>query len=334
MTPDSAHNLAIVAIGRNEGERLKSCLRAATIGAKTVVYVDSGSTDGSAAFARSMRCAVVELNPDLPFSAARARNEGFALAMTIDPGVEAVQFLDGDCTLVESWQNQGRAALATRPDVGIVCGHVREIHPEASIYNRLFDLEWRQPPGEIDACGGIFMVRPGVFMALGGFRPEVIAAEDNEFCVRVRRSGQKILLLDTGMVWHDAAMKRFSEWWRRTRRTGHAYAQVAALHGDSEERYFVSDCRRVWIWGLLIPATALGLALVTRGWSLLLLAAYPLQFAWIVLKGRKRGWSAGDAMIYAYFTVISKFPAVEGMIAFYSRRLRGKAPTIMEHKKS
>ncbi|MGA2537310.1 MAG: glycosyltransferase [Terracidiphilus sp.] len=334
MPPDSAHNLAIVAIGRNEGERLKSCLRAAAGVAKTVVYVDSGSTDGSPAFARSMRCEVVELTPDSPFSAARARNEGFARAMTIDPDVEVVQFLDGDCVLVDGWFERGTTALAARTDVGIVCGHVREMHPEASIYNRLFDLEWRQPPGEIDACGGIFMVRPEVFRAVGGFRPEVIAAEDNEFCVRVRRSGPKILLLDSGMVWHDAAMKRFSEWWRRTRRTGHAYAQVAALHGDSEERYYVRECRRVWIWGLLIPALALGLALVTRGWSLLLLLAYPLQFVWIYRKGRKRGWSAGDAIIYAYFTVIAKFPAVEGMVAYYSRRLRGKTPTIMEHKKS
>jgi hypothetical protein len=32
--------------------------------------------------------------------------------------------------------------------------------------------------------------------------------------------------------------------------------------------------------------------------------------------------------------VITKFPAVEGMVAYYSRRMRGKTPTIMEHKKS
>jgi GT2 family glycosyltransferase len=178
------------------------------------------------------------------------------------------------------------------------------------------------------------MVRPEAFKAAGGFRADVIAAEDNEFCVRVRRMGRKILLLDTGMVWHDAAMHRFTEWWRRARRTGHAYAQVAAMHGKSEERYFVRDCRRVWIWGLVIPVLALGLALVTHGWSLLLLAAYPLQFAWILFKGMRRGWPLGHAAIYSWFTVITKFPAVEGMLAYYSRRVRGKTPTIMEHKAS
>jgi hypothetical protein len=50
--------------------------------------------------------------------------------------------------LVDGWLERGVAALNERPDVGVVCGHVREMHPEASVYNRLFDLEWRQGPGE------------------------------------------------------------------------------------------------------------------------------------------------------------------------------------------
>jgi GT2 family glycosyltransferase len=332
MTPDANLSVALVAIGRNEGERLKSCLRAAIASVRTVVYVDSGSTDGSAGFARTLGCAVVELEP--PFSAARARNEGFACAINSDPDAEYVQFVDGDCALVDGWLERGVAALKARADVGVVCGHVREIHPEASVYNRLFDMEWQQLPGELDACGGIFMVRADVFRAVGGFRPEVIAAEDNEFCLRVRRAGQKILLLDTAMVSHDAAMHRFAEWWRRGRRTGHAWAQVAALHGKGEERYFVRDCRRVWVWGLAIPALALGLAPFTRGWSLLLLVLYVFQFARVLLRARRRGWPAGDAMIFASFTVLGKFPALEGMFAYYWRRMRGNAITIMEHKES
>jgi GT2 family glycosyltransferase len=330
MDPDPNHSIAIVAIGRNEGERLKSCLRAAVASVRTVVYVDSGSTDGSAEFARTLGCDVVELEP--PFSAARARNEGFAYAMNAEPDAGYVQFVDGDCALVEGWLERGVAALSERSDLGVVCGHVCEIHPQASVYNRLFDLEWRQRPGEIGACGGIFMARPAVFRAVGGFRADVIAAEDNEFCLRVRRAGQKILLLDTAMVWHDAAMHRFAEWWRRARRTGHAWAQVAALHGQGEERYFVRECRRVWIWGLAIPALALGLAPFTRGVSLLLLALYGLQFGWIVRNARKRGWPLGDAMVYAFFTVLAKFPALEGMLVYHWRRMRGKTMTIMEHK--
>ena len=334
MTPNSIGSIAIVAIGRNEGERLKRSLRAAAASARIVVYVDSGSTDGRANFARSVGCHVLELNPDLPYSAARARNEGFAFATKADPDLAFVQFVDGDCALVEGWLELGTASLIEKPNVAVVCGHVREIHPEASVYNRLFDLEWRQRPGEIGACGGIFMVRPAVFSAVGGFRPDVIAAEDNEFCVRVRRAGHKILLLDEPMVWHDAAMKRFSQWWRRARRTGHAYAQVAAMHGRGDERYFVRECRRIWIWGFAIPATALLLAPFTRGISLFLFFLYGPQFGWILRNARKRGWPLGDAAIYAFFTVLTKFPALEGMLAYYWRRWRGKTLTIMEHKES
>jgi GT2 family glycosyltransferase len=231
MSPEPRRDVAIVAIGRNEGERLKGCLRSALEAARTVVYVDSGSTDGSPAYARSLGCTVMELDASRPFSAARARNEGFACVLKNAPHPASVQFIDGDCALAADWLERGVAAFADCKDAGVVCGHVREIHPEATVYNKLCDLEWQRTPGEIGACGGIFMVRTEVFSAAGGFRSEVIAAEDDEFCVRVRQQGVKVLLLDTAMVGHDAAMTSFSQWWRRARRTGHAYAQVAALHG-------------------------------------------------------------------------------------------------------
>ncbi|MGA3263736.1 MAG: glycosyltransferase family A protein [Terracidiphilus sp.] len=335
MSPGSAQNVAIVVIGRNEGERLKSCLRSANCGARTVVYVDSGSVDGSADYARSVGCRVVELDAARPFTAARARNAGFACVVKHEPDAPFVQFVDGDCELVEGWLERGVAALTERPEVDIVCGHVREIHPEASVYNRLCDLEWRQTPGEIRTSGGRFMIRREVFSVAGGFRADVIAAEDDEFCVRVRGLGSKILMVDAEMARHDAAMMRFSEWWRRSRRMGHAYAQVAGLHGKGEERYFVRDCRRIWFWGLALPLLAVGLAAFTHWWSLaVLLGAYALQFARIYLRGRKRGWRAGDASAYAFSTVLAKFPALLGMLEYHWRRGRGLEPAIIEYKRS
>ncbi|HXB63159.1 MAG TPA: glycosyltransferase [Acidobacteriaceae bacterium] len=340
MAPDpgqnaSGQNVALVAIGRNEGDRLKRCLRSVMGSAGTVVYVDSGSTDGSVAYAASAGCHVVELDPSRPFSAAYARNEGVACILKQAPGVPFIQFVDGDCEMAEGWLAQAVAALEQRPDVGAVSGHVRELYPEATVYNKLCDLEWRKEPGEIDATGGIFMVRTEAFMAVGGFRPEVIAAEDNEFCIRVRATGKKILHLDAEMVRHDAAMTHFSQWWRRAKRTGHAYGQVAALHGKGGEQYFVSDRRRVWVWGLALPLAAILLARVTHGASLLaLLAAYALQFVRIYQYGRGRGWPARDARVYAFFTVLFKFPALLGLLAYHWRQWRGDDFTIIEHKGS
>ena len=335
MMPDPGQNIAIVVIGRNEGDRLKSCLRSVINRARTVVYVDSGSADGSPQYAASLNCRVVELDPSRPFSAARARNEGFDCVMENAPDVSFVQFLDGDCDLVEGWLEQGVTALTQREDAGIVCGHVRELYPQATVYNRLCDLEWRQAPGEIRSSGGRFMVQTEVFRAVGGFRPDVIAAEDDEFCVRVRRLGRKIFQVDAEMARHDMAMTRFAEWWRRTKRTGHAYAQVAALHGGSEERYFVRDCRRIWLWGLVLPVLAISLAPFTEGLSLFaLFCAYALQFARIYRTGRKRGWPAGDAFIYSFFTVLFKFPALLGLLGYHWRQWRGHAFTIIEYKRS
>ena len=62
-------------IGRNEGDRLKQCLQSVLTAAQ-VVYVDSGSTDGSVQYAKEFGISVVELDLTRPFTAARARNAG------------------------------------------------------------------------------------------------------------------------------------------------------------------------------------------------------------------------------------------------------------------
>jgi GT2 family glycosyltransferase len=322
----------IVVIGRNEGERLRVCLSSAMGFAVPVVYVDSGSTDGSPALAATMGATVLELDPSRGFSAARARNEGFARLMTIAPGLTYVQFVDGDSELLPGWLDQGVAALDARPDAAIVCGRLKERHPEASVYNRLCALEWQKTPGEVDSCGGIFLVRLESFHAVSGFRDDVIAAEEDELCLRLRRRGAKILHVDTDMAWHDAGLLRFSQWWRRAMRAGHAYAQGAALHGSSEDRHFVRDCRRIWLWSVLLPVVSLAPAWPTRGISLIFLALYPIQFVRIWLTARRRGWTGSDARVYSFFSILGKFPGLLGMLRCKIKRLRGKPMTIIEHK--
>ena len=334
MSADPEQLVAVVVIGRNEGERLKLSLGSALRSGCAMVYVDSASSDDSAAVAVHMGCSVVQMDAARPMSAARARNEGFAAAMKQMPQAEFVQFLDGDCEMAESWLANGVAALRERPEAAMVCGEVHEAAPNASVYNKLCELEWQQAPGEICACAGRFLIRSEVFRAVGGFREDVIAAEDDELCIRVRAAGWKIVQLDTSMATHDAAMTRFSQWWRRAQRTGHAYAQVSAMHGGSPEFYFVHERQRVWLWGLVLPLAAITLAPWTHGWSLMaLVAAYAVQAARIYNYGRKRGWQPRDAAVYAAFTVLFKYPAVLGMSAFYTRRWRGRGYRIMEYKK-
>lgn len=117
-----------VAIGRNEGARLIRCLDSlVAAGFRRIVYVDSGSDDGSQDAARQRGVTVVRLDVSQPFTAARARNAGVA---ALPGGAEApdfVQFIDGDCELVPGWLPVAAAFLSAHPDAAIACGRRREI---------------------------------------------------------------------------------------------------------------------------------------------------------------------------------------------------------------
>ena len=322
----------VVIIGRNEGQRLRRCLASVGAGGWDVVYVDSGSTDGSSDLARSMGAVVVDLDTSIPFSAARARNEGFQRMMREHCDVKYMQFVDGDCEVMSSWIQRGIAELDARNDVAVVCGRMRERFPEASVYNRLCDLEWNTQVGEVSECGGIAMYRAEWFREVGGFNPAVVAGEEPELCLRLRRKGWKVIRLADDMAWHDAEMLRFGQWWKRSVRSGQAYAQGAGVHGKSADRYCVRQCRGFWFWGLIVPVLALGAAWWTHGVSLVLLVGYPLLAVRIYRYVRRRGWSGQDAWLYAFFTVLGKWPQLIGMMRYHRSCWRGAGPTLIEYK--
>ena len=84
-------DIGVVIIGRNEGERLSNCIDAVKMVNVNIVYVDSGSIDGSLEFARRSGITVVSLDPSRIFTAARARNEGFyALKAFTSPAMGAI----------------------------------------------------------------------------------------------------------------------------------------------------------------------------------------------------------------------------------------------------
>lgn len=324
--------LGIVVIGRNEGARLARSLASALASTKLVIYVDSGSSDDSVTVAQGLGVRVWQLDPVQPFSAARARNEGFAQLRGSHPELQIVQFLDGDCELAPHWLGVGLAELERASDTALVCGHILEHDPAASPYNRMCALEWRQRPGDVDACGGNFMVRADLFDRLGGFRCEVTAGEEDELCQRVRAQGGKIRLLDHAMVEHDAALLRFSQWWQRARRCGHAYAQGRFLHRGRPGGRFRREARSMILWGAVLPTLAIVPAAPTGGASLFFLGGYALLFLRIHRRCRQRGWSSAEARLYAAFTVLAKFPGALGVMKFNLDRWRGRHPALIEHK--
>lgn len=325
-------SLGAVVIGRNEGERLRRCLESIAPSVEGLVYVDSGSTDDSVKFARSIGAATVELDPSVPFTAARARNVGFERLRAANSGIRFAQFVDGDCEVVPGWLEAGHSALTASPDVAVVCGRRRERSPDASIYNRLCDMEWNTPVGEALACGGDSMMRASAFEAVGGFDASLIAGEEPELCVRLRRAGFRIERIDHEMTRHDAEMKRFGQWWQRTQRSGHAFAEGAALHGKSPERHWVREAGRIWFWGAAVPIVAFGAAAPTDAMSLGLLAGYPISAARAYLAMRRRGYSRRDSVVNAAFTTVGKFAELQGTLRYHLGRLAGRRSALIEYK--
>ena len=326
--------VGLVAIGRNEGERLRQCLDSVVGKVERIVYVDSGSTDGSVELARSLGVDVVELDLSIPFTAARARNSGVAHLLQASPQTEFVQFVDGDCEVAPGWLDYALAQLDANPNVAIVCGRRRERFPEQSLYNQLCDIEWDTPIGEAKACGGDSMMRVAAFQQAGGFNSTLIAGEEPELCVRIRQNGWKILRLDAEMTRHDAQMRRFGQWWKRMLRGGHAFAEGAWLHGQTPERHWVKESRSIWIWGLLVPLLALGMAWFTKGLSLLLLGGYPLMAYRISRYMQQQGLPAKDAWLYGLFCLLAKFPQLQGQLQFHLNRLLGRRNVLVEYKKA
>ncbi|WP_250122759.1 glycosyltransferase [Chroococcidiopsis sp. CCMEE 29] len=326
------NQIGLVAIGRNEGQRLHQCLLSVIGKVDRIVYVDSGSTDSSVELARSLGVDVVELDLSTPFTAARARNVGFSHLLSLSPQLKYVQFVDGDCEIVAGWLKRAQWELNTQPHVAVVCGRRRERYPNKSIYNRLCDLEWNTPIGEAKACGGDAMIRVKAFQQVGGFNPILIAGEEPELCVRLRQKGWKILRLDAEMTLHDAQMIHFSQWWKRTMRAGHAYAEGAWLHGHEPERHWVKESWSILFWGLLLPLLALGMAWSTHALSLLLLVGYPVLGCRIFVRARRQNIRYEHATIYALSCVIGKFAQVQGALGFLRSQLLQAKSTLIEYK--
>lgn len=307
------NRIALVVIGRNEGAHLAECLAGPNGQSLRVVYVDSGSTDNSVEIARAAGVAVIELDDSAPYTAARGRNAGFAWVQENHPDIKLVQFVDGDCVLMDDWLAKGTDLLSKEMGLAAVCGRVRERYPTQTIYNRLCDAEFTRSPGEVAHCGGIFMVRTEAFQSVGGFNAALPAGEEPEFCLRLRHAGWRLWRLADEMALHDSNLTRFNQWWKRTERSGFAYAIGRALHGGKPEYFCVKECRSICFWGVIFPLVIAILALPTGGWSLLLVLLYLKPLLGGIRAQSKAGQSLFDSALYAGACILAKLPQAIGV---------------------
>ncbi len=338
VTMSGSGKLGLVVIGRNEGERLARCFASVRAIARRV-YVDSGSTDDSVPLARKEGMAVVELTLPPHFTAARARNAGLAQLLADHPDLEFVQTVDGDCEVQPRWIESALQVLRAETHLALVFGRLRERHPERSIYNALCDDEWDVPVGSVVGVGGNALFRVAALREVDFYNPAMIAGEEMELALRLRKRGWQLRRIPAEMALHDANIIRFRQWWIRTRRSGHASGELAFMHPDAREPNWRGTVRRILIWGGAMPvvlAVAILLALVidSRWWIgvALVFLPWPLNIVRLARRQRRRGLSAKVARASGFFLMLGKLPQLLGLMNYHRNRLGGRASSLIEYK--
>lgn len=322
-----AHNIAIVIIGRNEGERLVRCIHSVLAQNVLVVYVDSASADSSIAVAKKAGIAFVELDNSIPLSAARARNAGYDWIRKTGKDIYYIHFIDGDCELDPDWLEKAVQCLEQEGTIGAVCGRLREKHKNKSMFSKLSDMGWYIKPGEIEACGGIVTIRRDVFEKLTGFDDSFIAGEEPEFYYRLRKEGYKIFCIDEEMGTHDGDITNYRQWFIRSSRTGFAYGN-AEMWG-----YWHKERRSLIIWGGIFPF----LFIAGLIWYLPLSIAVILLYIIQIIRnynGLEIPYSRREKLLMATFFMVDKFSEFFGYLKYKVKKWSGKKQTLIEYKKN
>jgi cellulose synthase/poly-beta-1,6-N-acetylglucosamine synthase-like glycosyltransferase len=334
-TPDKLPLVSVVVIGRNEGERLRRSLESVSAMAHPnfdteIIYVDSGSVDGSVALADRMGARAIALHPERP-SAALGRNAGWRAATG-----SIVLFLDGDTILHPNFVADSLNEFAV-PEIAVVWGHRRELHPERSLYNRTLDLDWIYLAGPTMYCGGDALFRRNLLIETGGFDETLIAGEEPDLCRRIAALGFTILHVDRPMTGHDLAITRWRQYWKRSTRAGHAFAEVSERFQTTEQAFWSDESRRnrnraILILGLFIAGLVGSIVFA----SFLPIGLFCLFFLTLAVRSAwKARWKTNDKvalMLYGVHSHLQQIPIYIGQLQYKWNKRKGKRSMLLEYK--
>jgi len=327
--------VSVVVIGRNEGQRLPTCLESIKAlkfdAGLEIIYVDSNSQDGSPELAASMGVKVLRIVPKHP-CAAIGRNVGWREATG-----EFILFLDGDTRLHPDFLQLALSELQANPAIAIVWGHRRERHPEHSLFNKVLDLDWIYRPGISEFCGGDALMRRAILVHTGGYNEDLIAGEEPELCQRIRALGQQILHIDHPMTDHDLAMTKWSAYWKRALRAGFAYADVSQRLKQSDFPLWRHECQRNAVHagillGLLLGGLGLTLWLTDLSPLLLSLLAYSALSLRSAYKARWKSRDPLTLLLYGAHSHLQQIPIAIGQLRYWFGRIRKQHQALIEYK--
>ncbi len=293
-----------------------------------IFYVDGGSVDDSISIAESIQgVRIVSLTPEYP-TPGLGRNAGWKAGSST-----FVQFLDSDTVLDAKWL---REAITEFPsDVAAVSGYRQEMHPDHSVYNWIGSLEWNGKPGDAGSFGGDVLVRRPVLMETGGYDEVLVGGEDPELSRRIRSAGWRLRQLEINMTYHDLAIFRFSQYWKRAYRSGYGFAAVVDRFSDTDSLFWQKEFKRIVMRGggfVGLSATVLIILLFCPSTLNYFVVAALLQAAALFLLLYPRIFrvryfmedkqlSRNQARVYAWHCSIVVLPDIFGVGRYYLGKL-------------
>lgn len=190
-----------------------------------VIVVDDGSSDGSAAVADQQGVRVIRQEHT---GAGAARNLGAQQAQG-----DILLFTDADCEPLPDWIEQMMAPFVN-PEIAGVKGVYRT--RQRSVVARFAQAEYEEKYDRLARAEWIDFVdtyaaayRREVFQDLGGFDPEFLIDEDQEFSFRVASAGHRLVFNPVAAVYHrhPATVARY---FRRKVRIGRWKVRVHSRH--------------------------------------------------------------------------------------------------------
>jgi hypothetical protein len=168
---------------------------------------------------------------------------------------------------------------------------------------------------------------------VGGYREDLIAGEEPEMCYRLRQIGYHIERIPDAMTLHDANISKPSQWFMRTKRSGHATAEHAVLHGLGPEKFGVKRTLSNLVWGIAVPGTVGAVALGVGPIAAAIggTCAYAYLFNKSYQHERKRR-SAEEAKLLASSWVAGKIPEAMGAVSCAVNRTLRKQSQLIEYK--
>jgi hypothetical protein len=139
------------------------------------------------------------------------------------------------------------------------------------------------------------------------------------------------------MTGHDLAIHRWGQYWKRSTRAGHAFAEVSDRFRSTGQQFWTEESRANRNRALIL----VGLLFVGLLGSMLLFSLWPLVvvFAFFSLLATRSAWKARwkskDVVALALYGIhshLQQVPIYIGQLQYKLNRRRGKRAMLVEYK--